>query len=188
MNGRVDFLDWTIKPDQMQMLGPLFGIIVLVFLDVVFYPMFAAIGIRKPLQRLTFCGGLAVIAFSIASLLQFKIVVRLKLRHLTFIIYSLLIGFFLLKGNITEIKSGQGHINIYNGFDCNVFLRSKSLQVQEYIGPLEMFHVSHTVVSQNVIEEDVVEITLGFESNCNFVPKNYELNTTVTIIEGQVNI
>lgn len=96
-------------------------------------------------------------------------------------------GFFL-KGNTTEIKSGQGHINIYNGFDCNVFLRSKPLHAQEYIGPLEMFHISHTVVSQNVTEEDVVEITLSFESNCNFVPKNYELNTTVTIVGGKVNI
>ncbi|XP_060842005.1 peptide transporter family 1-like isoform X2 [Rhopalosiphum padi] len=163
MNGRVDFLDWTIKPDQIQMLAPLFGITVLVLLEDVFYPMLATIGIRKPLQKLTFCGVLAVIAFVIAALLQFKIV-----------------------GNTTEIAPGQGHINIYNGFDCNVYLQSKSLHVQNYIGPLEIFNVSHTVVSQDVTSEDIVEITLSFESKCNFVPKNYEFNTTVTIIEGKV--
>jgi len=82
MNGRVDFLNWTIKPDQIQMLVPLFGIIVLVLFDKVLYPMFAAIGIQKPLQKLTFCGVLAVIAFVFAALLQFKIVVRPLFRFI----------------------------------------------------------------------------------------------------------
>uniref|UniRef100_A0A2S2P9C8 Transmembrane protein n=1 Tax=Schizaphis graminum TaxID=13262 RepID=A0A2S2P9C8_SCHGA len=125
--------------------------------------MLATIGIRKPLQKLTFCGVLAVIAFVIAALLQFKIV-----------------------GNTTEIVPRQGHINIYNGFDCNVYLQSKSLHVQDYIGPLEMFNVSYKVVSQDVTSEDIVEVTLSFESKCNFVSKNYDFNTTVTIIRGKV--
>ncbi|XP_025204978.1 peptide transporter family 1-like [Melanaphis sacchari] len=163
MNGHVDFLDWTIKPDQIQTLGPLFSIIVLLLLDVAFYPMLAAIGIRKPLQRLSFCGVLAVIGFVIAALLQFKII-----------------------GNTTEISSRQGHINIYNGFDCDVFLQSKSLHIKDYIGPLEMINVNHTIVSQNVTAKEIVDITLSFASNCNFVPKNYEFNTTVTIIKGKV--
>ncbi|XP_022182964.1 peptide transporter family 2-like isoform X1 [Myzus persicae] len=161
MNGRVDFLDWTIKPDQIQMLIPLFGVIILMIFDDVLCPMFAAIGIRKPLQKLTLCGVLAVIAFVFAALLQFKIV-----------------------GNTTEIPAGQGRLNIYNGFDCNVFLKSNSLQLQHQIGPLEMFNVSHVVVSQNVSGE-VIGITLGFESKCNVVSDNYELNTSLTIIEGK---
>ncbi|XP_016655946.1 peptide transporter family 1 isoform X2 [Acyrthosiphon pisum] len=163
MNGRVDFLNWTIKPDQIQMLIPLFGITLLVLVDNVFYPMFAAIGIRKPLQKLTFCGFLGVIAFVFAALLQFKIV-----------------------GNTTEIPSGQGRIYIYNGFDCHVFVKSKSLHIQHQISPLDSFNVSHTVMSQNVSGDVmVVGITIGFESKCNFVSDNYEFTTTVTIIEGK---
>jgi len=77
MNGRVDFFNWTIKPDQMQTIVPLIGITMLVFFKDVLYSMLAAIGIRKPLQKLTFCGFLAVVAFVFAALLQFKIVVRL---------------------------------------------------------------------------------------------------------------
>lgn len=84
----------TPKIDQIQMLAPLFGITVLVLLEDVFYPMLATIGIRKPLQKLTFCGVLAVIAFVIAALLQFKIVVRPMLKRVTFIFYSLLIDIF----------------------------------------------------------------------------------------------
>lgn len=84
MNGRVDFLDWTIKPDQMQTLVPLFGLIFLVLFDVVFYPLLAMIGVRKPLQKLTLSGVLAVIAFIFAALLQFNILVRLKLGYLCY--------------------------------------------------------------------------------------------------------
>jgi len=183
----VDFLNWTIKPDQIQMLIPLFGIIVLVLVDNVLYPMFAAIGIRKPLQKLTFCGALAVIAFVFAALLQFKIVVRPLFERITFLDYFLLIVF--LKGNTTGIPPGQGRINIYNGFDCNVFVQSKSLHVQHKIGPLDMFNVSHTVESLNVSGDvAVVGIAIGFETKCSFVSDNYEFNTTLTIIEGKVNI
>jgi len=82
MNGRVDFLDWTIKPDQMQTLVPLFGLTFLVLFDVALYPLLAKVGIRKPLQKLTLSGVLAVIAFVIAAILQFNIFVRLKLEHL----------------------------------------------------------------------------------------------------------
>jgi len=189
MNGHVDFLNWTIKPDQIQLLVPLIGITVLVFFNDSLYPMFAMIGIRKPLQKLTFCGVLAVIAFVFAALLQFKIVVRplFRRRYNIFLDNFLLIGF--LKGKTTEIPSGQGRISIYNGFDCNVFVQSKSLHVQHQIGPLDMFNVSHTIVSQKVLGDiAVVGITIGFETKCGFVSDNYELNTTVSIIEGKVNI
>lgn len=84
MNGRVEFLDWTIKPDQMQTLVPLFGLMFLVLFDVALYPLLAKVGIRKPLQKLTLSGVLAVIAFAIAAILQFKIFVSLELGRFIF--------------------------------------------------------------------------------------------------------
>ncbi|XP_022170566.1 peptide transporter family 1-like isoform X2 [Myzus persicae] len=159
MNGRVDFLGWTIKPDQMQILTPLLGLTLLVLFDVVFYPLLAMVGVQKPLQKLTFAGALAVIAFVFTALLQFKIF-----------------------GNTTEIPSGQGRLNIYNGLDCNVSVRSRSLHLQDnIIGPLEMINASRPVLSR----DDVVDISLGFETECLLsVPDNYEFDTTVTITEG----
>ncbi|XP_060839690.1 peptide transporter family 1-like isoform X2 [Rhopalosiphum padi] len=159
MNGRVDFLDWTIKPDQMQTLVPLFGLTFLILFDVAFYPLLAMVGIRKPLQKLTFGGVLAVVAFVFAALLQFKIF-----------------------GNTADISSGQGRLNIYNGFDCKVFIRSRTLHLQHHIDPLEMINVTHAVMSQN----DVL-ITLEFEPECSYVPEKYEFDTTVMIIEGEEN-
>uniref|UniRef100_A0A2H8TY08 Peptide transporter family 1 n=1 Tax=Melanaphis sacchari TaxID=742174 RepID=A0A2H8TY08_9HEMI len=157
LNGYVDFLDWTIKPDQMQTLVPLFGLAFLVLFDIALYPLLTMIGIRKPLQKLTLGGVLAVVAFLLAALLQFKIF-----------------------GNTTEIPPGQGRLNIYNGFDCKVFVRSRTLHLQSYIDPLDMINVTHAVMSRN----DVF-ITLEFEPECSFVPKNFEFDTTVTIIEGE---
>ncbi|XP_025204920.1 peptide transporter family 1-like isoform X2 [Melanaphis sacchari] len=157
LNGYVDFLDWTIKPDQMQTLVPLFGLAFLVLFDIALYPLLTMIGIRKPLQKLTLGGVLAVVAFLLAALLQFKIF-----------------------GNTTEIPPGQGRLNIYNGFDCKVFVRSRTLHLQSYIDPLDMINVTHAVMSRN----DVF-ITLEFEPECSFVPENFEFDTTVTIIEGE---
>ncbi|CAH1716129.1 peptide transporter family 1-like [Aphis gossypii] len=159
MNGRVDFLDWTIKPDQMQTLVPLFGLTFLVLFDVAFYPLLAMVGIRKPLQKLTFGGVMAVVAFIFAALLQFKIF-----------------------GNTTEIPPGQGRLNIYNGFDCKVYIRSRTLDLQDHINSLEMINITHAVVSRNDLF-----ITFEFEPECPFVPDKYEFDATVTVIEGKEN-
>lgn len=82
MNGRVDFLDWTIKPEQMQTIIPFFGLIFLVLFDVVFYPLLAKVGIRKPLQKFTLSGLLAIVAFIVAALLEIKIFVRMSIAAL----------------------------------------------------------------------------------------------------------
>lgn len=55
--------------------------------------------------------------------------------------------------------------------------------MQDHIGSLEMINVTHTVLSR-----DDVLITLEFEPECPFVPEKYEFDTTVTIIEGEVNV
>ncbi|VVC33648.1 Hypothetical protein CINCED_3A018729 [Cinara cedri] len=157
MNGRVDYLDWTIKPDQMQTLVPFFGMIFLVLFDVALYPMLAMVGIRKPLQKLTLSGFLAVVAFVFAALLQLKIF-----------------------GNTIEIPPGEGRLNIYNAFDCNAFVRSPSLEVHQ-IGPLDKINVSYTPVSR----ETTVRIEIRFDPACPFVPENFQLNTTFTVTEAQ---
>lgn len=84
MDGRLDFVDWSIKPDQMQTIIPLFGLIFLVLFNVVLYPLLAKVGIRRPLQKLTLSGVLAVAAFVFAALVQFEISVRQCLRAASF--------------------------------------------------------------------------------------------------------
>lgn len=75
MKGRLDYLDWTIKPDQMQMIIPLFGMAFLVLFDLILYPFLSKIGIKTALQKLALAEMFAVVAFAIAAVLQFKIFV-----------------------------------------------------------------------------------------------------------------
>jgi hypothetical protein len=91
--------------------------------------------------------------------------------------------FFLFKGISTVIPAGEGRLNIYNGYDCDVHARSLSLNVDRIIQPLGMMNVNYALVSR----EDVFEIILKFDRECTFVPENFELNTTVTVSEGKVS-
>lgn len=75
MNGRINYLGWTLKPDQMMALHPVFGLVLILMFDVIINPFLMMIGIRKPLQKITLSGLLATIAFIFATLLQLKIVV-----------------------------------------------------------------------------------------------------------------
>jgi hypothetical protein len=47
-----------------------------------------------------------------------------------------------------------------------------------------MINVSPAILSK----DNVVGVTLGFETKCWFVPDNHGLDTNVSIIEGEVNV
>lgn len=88
-----------------------------------------------------------------------------------------------MKGKSTVIPTGEGRLNIYNGFDCNVFVRSPSLKL-DHIGPLEMISINYRPITL----EDNVEITLQIDgASCSFISENVELNTSVTVIKGKVS-
>lgn len=75
MNGRIDYFDWTIKPDQMMALGPFLGVMFIIIFEFALYPLLTIIGIKKPLQKITLSGLLAVIGFIFAAQIQFRIFV-----------------------------------------------------------------------------------------------------------------
>jgi solute carrier family 15 oligopeptide transporter 1 len=75
MNGKVEDMGWEIKPDQMQTIHPLFALLLILSFDRVLYPFLAKFGIRRPLQKLIFSNFMAVLAFLLAAVLQYKIFV-----------------------------------------------------------------------------------------------------------------
>ncbi|XP_025417618.1 peptide transporter family 1-like isoform X2 [Sipha flava] len=157
MDGRLEYLDWSIKADQMQMITSIFGLVFLFLFNYTLYPLLKKLGVRKPLQNITLSSCLAVIGFIFAALLQFEI-----------------------NGDDPVIPPKEGRLNIYNGFDCNVILHSPTLHVDK-LGALEMINVNYMPISQ----EEIVEIKLQFDAACTFVPENVTLNTTVTVAEGK---
>ena len=71
MNGDIGW--YTIKPDQMIVLGPLFTIILIPMFNKFIFPFLAKIGIRSSLQKMG-CGMVcASLSFVISAYVEFKI-------------------------------------------------------------------------------------------------------------------
>lgn len=75
MDGRLGAGDgfYTIKPDQMQMLAQLLVIVLIPLNDLFVYPLLARVRIVRPLQRLVFAGGAAMLAYVLAGFVQMLI-------------------------------------------------------------------------------------------------------------------
>lgn len=102
MNGRIDFLNWTMKPDQMQVLNPLLVLLFIPFFETGVYPLLAKIGIRKPLQKISLGGFLAALAFVLSAVVQNKIIVSIYLRE---IIISVVQPVFIQEGGHERSKN-----------------------------------------------------------------------------------
>jgi solute carrier family 15 (oligopeptide transporter), member 1 len=65
--------NFTLKPDQMQVVNPLLILIFIPLFDYCVYPLLAKIGISRPLQKLTLGGLLAALAFAISGLVELQL-------------------------------------------------------------------------------------------------------------------
>ncbi|XP_060836272.1 solute carrier family 15 member 1-like [Rhopalosiphum padi] len=63
MNGKIDFLNWSIKPDQVHFINPLFVLIFIPLFNGVVYPILYEIGINTPLKKVTLGGLFTVSSF-----------------------------------------------------------------------------------------------------------------------------
>lgn len=77
MQGKIDFLNWHIKPDQVHVINPLFVLIFIPFFDIVVYPILYKFGIKTPLQKITLGGIFAALSFVMAAVMQRIIVVSI---------------------------------------------------------------------------------------------------------------
>lgn len=80
MNGSVPYfisngsaLYFEIQPDQIQMANPLLILLLIPLFEVAFYPLLRIFGIYRPLQKMTFGGILAAVAFVLSMLVQIQI-------------------------------------------------------------------------------------------------------------------
>lgn len=71
MNGDIGF--YNLQPEQIGVINPILVLVLIPFFEVVVYPLLRRVGIRTSLQKITFGGILAAIAFLISALLEFVI-------------------------------------------------------------------------------------------------------------------
>ncbi|XP_050436863.1 peptide transporter family 1-like isoform X2 [Adelges cooleyi] len=155
MNGRFDFLKWTMKPDQMQVVNPLLVLFFIPLFETAVYPLLKKIGIRKPLQKITLGGVLAAIAFVCSAILQFNII-----------------------GGTTEISTGESRLIIFNGFNCNVKMNSTQLPILDVIKPLDMIDIKYELASN----EKVIPVNFTFDKSCSSknLPETFSGEVVVT--------
>ncbi|XP_022177651.1 solute carrier family 15 member 1-like [Myzus persicae] len=133
MNGKIDFLNWIIKPDQIHLINPLF---VLIFIPVfnVIYPLLYKIGITTAFRKIILGGMFAAISFVCAAFVQYAII-----------------------GQTFSMPSIGGQLRIYNSFDCNVAI-SGSLVGNFSVEKLDVLHINYNSTALN--ETDVLFIDL----------------------------
>lgn len=78
MNGKIDFLNYTIRPDQVHFINPLGLLIFIPLFNVLVYPLLYKIGINTPLRKITLGGILVACAFVCAAIVQFVITVSIR--------------------------------------------------------------------------------------------------------------
>lgn len=71
MNGQLG--NYTIKPDQIQVINPLLVILFIPVFDYLIYPFMNTIGLNKPLKRMVIGGLLAALSFGVCGFIQTQI-------------------------------------------------------------------------------------------------------------------
>ncbi|KAL5232675.1 hypothetical protein ACI65C_000085 [Semiaphis heraclei] len=158
MNGRINFLNWTMKPDQMQVMNPLLVLLFIPFFETVVYPLLAKIGIKKPLQKIALGGFLAALAFVLSAVVQNKII-----------------------GEPIQVSAGEGQLRIFNGFDCNITINSTNLPVYK-LNSLETLEIRYAASSN----ETSLPIVIIADSSCSPNLSTLNLTSSVSIVEGKV--
>ncbi|KAF0768203.1 peptide transporter family 1-like isoform X2 [Aphis craccivora] len=157
MNGRIDFLSWTMKPDQMQVMNPLLVLLFIPFFETAVYPILAKIGIKKPLQKIALGGFLAALAFVLSAVVQTNII-----------------------GGSIQIPAGEGQLRIYNGFDCNITINSTNLPVHK-LNSLETLELIYKPSSN----ENSFPIVFIADPSCSPNLSTLNLTSSVSIVEGK---
>ncbi|XP_022167051.1 peptide transporter family 1-like isoform X2 [Myzus persicae] len=134
MNGKIDFLNWIIKPDQIHLINPLFVLIFIPLFNAAVYPLLYKIGINTALRKIILGGIFAALSFVCAAVVQYTII-----------------------GENFAIPSNVGQLRIYNSFDCNVTI-SGSLAGNFSIDKLDVLHINYSSIVVN--ETDVLSINL----------------------------
>lgn len=183
MNGKVEGIDWEIKPDQIQTIHPVLALLLILSFKSFLFPFLAKFGIRRPLQKLIFSNAMAVLAFMFTAFLQYKLFVSEKYYNFHTCPQGLRVLFIFSfhKGESTILSSNEGQITVYNSFDCNVYVNS-SLTENSTVGPLDSYIFKYTPVS----DEEIDNFTLQFDNSCSPYTNYNKLITNVTVSKGEV--
>ncbi|VVC26462.1 Hypothetical protein CINCED_3A020180 [Cinara cedri] len=160
MNGRIDFLNWTIKPDQIHMLNSLFVIILLPLFDIAVYPILYKIGINTSIRKITLGGLFAALAFVCTATVQYTIFGQ----------------------SFLALSTNEGNIlRIYNGFGCKVTVSDPSVGNNFTIQSLDVLDINY----YGPVSNETGVLSVYIDPMCEL--KTNTLNQRVSIAKEKVS-
>lgn len=206
MNGKIDFLHWTLKPDQVHLINPLCVLLCIPLFDAALYPILYKIGINTPLRKIGLGGIITALSFVSAAVVQYIIMVSNTLQQILYTpiplkfkdvktitifvkdkifclhdIYSYKFQFFFsIQGKSSTLLPHETNLRIYNNLNCNVTLSSELIHGFN-VESLDVFSYSY-ISAPN--ETDVLSINV--DPTCQ--NKTSNLKQQVTIYKGKVQI
>ena len=155
MNGQLG--NFTIKPDQIQVINPLLVILMIPVFEYVIYPFLTKIRLfYRPLQRMTIGGLLAAISFIICAFIQFQIE----------------------KEQPPILLKQHNHFAFVNGLQCNFNVESSFFN-----GDLAEFE---TKIFPNVPQSDLTNLIANFTTLSSDCPNGtFQLTAIINATEDQ---
>ncbi|XP_052870615.1 peptide transporter family 1-like, partial [Anopheles cruzii] len=130
MNGELG--GFTIKPDQMQVINPLLILAFIPVFESVVYPGLSKIGIRRPLQKLSFGGVLAGAAFVLSGFVEIA----------------------LDRTNAVLPAPHEAQLRVFNGLPCDYRFHSDMQNLTSFSVPsrgvFEALHLQPGTIASNV--------------------------------------
>ncbi|XP_059475770.1 solute carrier family 15 member 2-like [Neocloeon triangulifer] len=138
--------EWNVKPDQMQLWGPLLLVVLIPIFNTVVYPLFKKMKIlQKPLTKMTVGGILGGVAF------VFSAVVELTIKPTDAVMPS----------------QGEAQLRLFNTLDCPIVISSEpgtAVEIDPFeISPLEAWQNLHIAAQSN----QTFQIRAQPASSCN---------------------
>ncbi|XP_058830098.1 peptide transporter family 1-like [Topomyia yanbarensis] len=155
MNGEIGA--FTIKPDQMQVINPLLILAFIPFFEGLVYPTLEKIGIKTPLQKLSFGGILAGAAFVLSGFVEIA----------------------LDKTNAVLPAPNESQLRIYNGLPCDYQFTSDIPYFNNFtVQSLGVFEAVHVSTMQNTTFRFSASTTENFcvKANMSTVSGTFYLN------------
>ncbi|XP_055536009.1 peptide transporter family 1-like [Wyeomyia smithii] len=148
---------FTIKPDQMQVINPLLILAFIPFFEGLVYPVLEKVGIRTPLQKLSFGGILAGAAFVLSGFVEIA----------------------LDKTNAIIPAATESQLRIYNGLPCDYHFKSDIPDFNNFtVQTLGTFEAIHVSTESNTTFRFTAETTESFclKANMSNITGTFYLN------------
>ncbi|XP_050436867.1 solute carrier family 15 member 1-like [Adelges cooleyi] len=159
MNGKLDFLNWTIKPEQMITINCFLVMLFIPFFEAAVFPLIRKVGISTSLQKIIIGGFFTALAFVCSALLQYKIV-----------------------GENVTLPPNECQLRIFNGFNCNITLRQPE-SADMYIEPLDVLNINTQTWSTN--EKEII-YNLEIHSVCPKKSDDFTIEKNISAVKGEV--